>query len=357
MKTSSITIVLGILLFNSCKENHNREKVDGSPGEVISETVSSKNLDNISSAFKIEILDDEALNVIDSEANLEVLATGFTWTEGPLWIEEGNYLLFSDIPNNKVYKLGSNHEVSTFLGPSGYTGKGTYGDEPGSNGLILNKKGELILLQHGDRKVAKMNASLDNPKSEFITLADNYEGEKFNSPNDGFLDQEGNLYFTDPPYGLPLKQDDPNKELDFQGVYCLLNSGELVLLDKLTKPNGIGQSPDGSTLYVAVSDPQHAVWYQYDIVKPGKITNKRMFYDVTPLIGKEGQQGLPDGLKINSEGYIFATGPGGIWVFNSSAKAIARIHTGQLTSNCAFGNDGKRLYITADDYILAVDLL
>ncbi|RRQ47991.1 SMP-30/gluconolactonase/LRE family protein [Maribacter algicola] len=357
MKNSSITIVLAILLFSSCKENQKREKVNGSPEEVTSKSVSSKNLDSISSAFKIEILDDEARNVIDPEATIEVLASGFTWTEGPLWIEDDNYLLFSDIPNNKVFKLDSYQEVSTFLEPSGYTGEGTYGDEPGSNGLILNKKGELILLQHGDRKVVKMNASLDNPKSEFITLADNYEGQKLNSPNDGFLDQEGNLYFTDPPYGLPLKQDDPNKELDFQGVYCLLNSGEVILLDKLTKPNGIGESPDGTTLYVAVSDPQHAVWYQYDLVKPGEVTNKRIFYDVTPLIGKEGQQGLPDGLKINSEGYIFATGPGGIWIFNSSAKAIARIYTGQLTSNCAFGKNGKRLFITADDYILAVDLL
>lgn len=357
MKNSSITIVLGILLFSSCKENQKRKKVDVSPEEVISETVSSKNLDNISSAFKIEILDDEALNVINPEATIEVLANGFTWTEGPLWIEEGNYLLFSDIPNNKVYKLDSNHEVASFLEPSGYTGEGTYGDEPGSNGLILNKKGELILLQHGDRKVVKMNATLDQPKSEFITLAASYNGQKLNSPNDGFLDQEANLYFTDPPYGLPLKQDDPNKELKFQGVYCLLNSGELVLLDKLTKPNGIGQSPDGSTLYVAVSDPNHAVWYQYDIIQPGKVTNKRIFYDVTPLIGKEGQQGLPDGLKINSKGYLFATGPGGIWIFNSSAKAIARIHTGQLTSNCTFTSDEKRLFMTADDYILTVDLL
>jgi gluconolactonase len=357
MKNSIITIVLGILLFSSCKENSKKEQHDDILKEETLEIVSKKSTDTIKASFAIEILDNEALNVINPEATLEVLASGFTWTEGPLWIEEDNYLLFSDIPNNKVFKLSSSGKVSTYLDPSGYTGEGTYGDEPGSNGLILNKQDELILLQHGDRKVVKMNASLDNPKSEFITLADNYEGQKFNSPNDGFFDTDGNFYFTDPPYGLPLKQDDPNKELDFQGVYCLLNSGELVLLDKLTKPNGIAQSPDGNILYVAVSDPHHAVWYQYNIVKPGKVTNKRIFYDVTPLIGKEGQQGLPDGLKINSKGYLFATGPGGIWIFNSSAKAIARIHTGQLTSNCAFSNDGKRLFMTADDYILAVDLL
>lgn len=357
MNNNIVTIVLGILLFSSCKENSKKEQHDGILKEKTSEIISKKSTDTLKAAFSIEILDNEALNVIDPKATIEVLARGFTWTEGPLWIEEGNYLLFSDIPNNKVYKLDDDLEVSSYLEPSGYTGEGTYGDEPGSNGLILNKKGELILLQHGDRQVVKMNASLDQPKSDFIMLAASYNGQKLNSPNDGFLDQEANLYFTDPPYGLPLKQDDPKKELKFQGVYSLLNSGELVLLDKLTKPNGIGQSPDGSTLYVAVSDPNHAVWYQYDIIKPGKVTNKRIFYDVTPLIGKEGQQGLPDGLKINSKGYLFATGPGGIWIFNSSAKAIARIHTGQLTSNCAFGSDEKRLFMTADDYILAIDLL
>lgn len=356
MKNSSITIILGILIFSSCKENSKKEQDDAILKEVSSEIDSDKSTDSIKAAFTIEILDNEALNVINPKATIDVLANGFTWTEGPLWIEDGNYLLFSDIPNNKVYKLESKKELSTFLEPSGYTGEGTYGDEPGSNGLILNKRGELILLQHGDRKVVKMNASLNDPKPKYITLADNYEGQKLNSPNDGFLDKEGNLYFTDPPYGLPLKQDDPNKELDFQGVYCLLNSGELILLDKLTKPNGIGQSPDGKTLYVAVSDPNHAVWYQYDIIQPGKVSNKRIFYDVTTLI-KKGQQGLPDGLKINNRGYIFATGPGGIWIFNSSAKAIARIHTGQLTSNCGFTSDEKRLFMTADDYILAVDLL
>lgn len=354
MKNRIITIVSGILILSACKEK--KEQREGIHGVKTTELVSKKNIDTLNTAFAIEILDNEALNVIDPKSFIEVLATGFSWTEGPLWVEDGNYLLFSDIPNNKVYKLDKNLKVSTYLEPSGYTGEGSYGDEPGSNGLVLNKLGQLVLLQHGDRKVAIMNAPLNDSKSDFTTLIGNYMGKKFNSPNDGFFDQEGNFYFTDPPYGLPLKQDDPKKELDFQGVYCLLKSGELVLVDKLSRPNGIAQSPDGKFLYVSVSDPLHAVWYQYEIDKPGKVSSKRLFYDATPLVGKNGQQGLPDGLKVNSKGYLFAAGPGGIWIFNSSSKVIARIYTGQLTSNCALTTDEKKLYITADNVILAVDL-
>lgn len=354
MKNSIVAILSGVLLLSSCKEK--QEKSEVAFEKVGIKMVSEIRKDSITTAFSIEIFDHEALNVIDPEAPIKIIGSGFTWTEGPVWVEDGKFLLFSDIPNNKVYKLDEYQNITIFLEPSGYTGEGSYGDEPGSNGLILNKEGELILFQHGDRRVAIMNSSLANPKSDFTTLADSYNGKKMNSPNDGFFDKDGNLYFTDPPYGLPLKMDDLGKELDFQGVYCLLSTGELVLVDKLSKPNGIGQSPDGSTLYVAVSDPLQAVWYQYDIEKPGKVSNKRIFYDATHLIGQEGLQGLPDGLKTNSEGYIFATGPGGVWIFNSSSKVIARIHTGQLTSNCEFTKDEKRLFITADDYVLAVDL-
>lgn len=308
------------------------------------------------SASAIEILDEEATEVLDPNASIQVLASGFTWTEGPLWVEEGNYLLFSDIPNNKVYKLDAQNDTSTFIQPSGYTGSGAYGGEPGSNALLLNDAGELLLMQHGDRRVAKMNASLENPASDFTTIVGQYEGQRFNSPNDGVFDQAGNLYFTDPPYGLPQKMEDPRKELDFQGVYCLLSSGELVLIDRLSRPNGIALSNDEQTLYVAVSDPQHAVWYQYDLSAPGEASTKKIFYDATELVGQESQQGLPDGMKMHSKGYLFATGPGGIWMFNPNGQPIARIYTGQLTSNCAFSADEKRLFLTADDYILEVAL-
>ncbi len=306
--------------------------------------------------FRIEILDEQATEIIDEDASIKVLASGFTWTEGPLWIEKGGYLIFSDIPNNKVYKLDAQGDTTTYITPSGYTGVGSYGSEPGSNALLLNQNGELILMQHGDRRVAIMNASIENPESNFNTVVDNYRGQKFNSPNDGVLDRLGNLYFTDPPYGLPHKMEDIGKELPFQGVYGQLASGELVLLDSLTRPNGITLSTDQKRLYVAVSDPNHAVWYQYDLITPGQVANKQIFYDATVLVGQEDQQGLPDGMKMHSKGFLIATGPGGLWVFNLSGEPVARVYIGQLTSNCALSTDEKRLFLTADDYILEVAL-
>jgi len=306
--------------------------------------------------FKIEILDEAAIELIDPNAEIKVIGEGFEWTEGTLYIEDGNYLLFSDIPNNTVFKIDANGKLSTFLKPSGFLGKADYGKEPGSNGLLLNEKNELVLMQHGERRVAKMKTSLNNPKPEYEAVVDNFEGKRFNSPNDGVFDNAGNLYFTDPPYGLPKQMDDPNKELDFQGVYCLKTTGELVLVDKLTRPNGIALSPDEKKLYVAVSDPEHAVWYQYDLEGVGNTSNKQLFYNVTNLIGQEGQQGLPDGMKMHSSGHLFATGPGGLFIFDKSGKPIARIHTGQATANCSFSADEKRLFLAADDYVLEVAL-
>lgn len=306
--------------------------------------------------FSIEILADEALQLIDQDAKIEVIGSGFTWTEGPLWIADGNYLLFSDVPKNRVFKIDAEGNTSEYLYPSGYSGEGSYGKEPGSNGLLLSPDGELVLLQHGDRRVAKMKAPLNDPKPDYETLIDTYEDKKFNSPNDGIFDTGGNLYFTDPPYGLPEQMDDPNKALNFQGVYCLKKSGELILVDTLSRPNGIALSPDESKLYVAVSDPEQAVWYRYDITNPGKTVNKQLFFDVTDLVDKEGQQGLPDGMKVHRRGYLFATGPGGLWVFSPDAKPIARIHTGEATSNCAFTADQKTLFMTADNYVLKLRL-
>ena len=310
----------------------------------------------ISKSFKIEILDDEALSLINPDSPIKIIGEGFLWTEGPLWIEEGDYLLFSDIPNNSVFKIDADGLLTTYLKPAGYLGEGDYSKEPGSNGLLLDPQGKLILCQHGERRLARMISDLDNPKPEYEEVVSTFEGKKFNSPNDAVYDANGNLYFTDPPYGLPKQMEDPTKELSFQGVYCLKTTGELVLLDKLSRPNGIAFSPDGSELFVAVSDPEHAVWYKYDVADTGVVENKQLFFDSTYLIGKEGQQGLPDGMKMHKSGNLFATGPGGLWIFNTEGKAIARIHTGQATSNCAFSSDYKRLFLTADDYVLEVSL-
>lgn len=311
----------------------------------------------VTSKFSIEILDDTAKDILDSNAEITILASGFEWTEGPLYIEDGDYLLFSDIPNNKVYKLDAENDTITYLHPSGFSGDAFTGAEPGSNGLLLSPEGELVLMQHGNRQVAKMNTSLSNPKEDYSALADNYKGKRFNSPNDACYDSMGNLYFTDPPYGLPGQMNDPEKELDFQGVYCLLTTGELLLVDATnTRPNGLGISPDGKSLYVAISDPEQAIWNKYSINSPGIVSDKIKIADATHLVGQKNEPGLPDGLKVNRQGIIFATGPGGLWIFNPEGKAIARIRTGQKTANCAFGKDEKRLFMTADDYILAVDL-
>lgn len=345
----SILVVATFLV--GCKQQKQAAKE-----QIESEVTEHKADSDIASKFKIEILDGTAQGIIDPNARIAILAGGFEWTEGPLYIEDGNYLLFSDIPNNKVYQLNAQNDTVTYLHPSGYSAEDFTGAEPGSNGLLLSPEGDLILMQHGNRQVAKMNAPLSQPREAYTPLARDYEGKRFNSPNDGAYDAQGNLYFTDPPYGLPGQMDDPGKELDFQGVYCLLTSGELLLVDTLTRPNGIGLSPDNTTLYVAVSDPEGAVWYRYDLEAPGVTTKKEVLMDVTHLIGKENEDGLPDGLKVNSQGYVFATGPGGIWIFNPEGKAIARIRTGQKTANCAFGKDEKRLFMTADDYVLAVDL-
>ncbi|TMU50633.1 SMP-30/gluconolactonase/LRE family protein [Flagellimonas algicola] len=350
IKKSLTLVCLVILSMASCKKT---PKEAPEKQEPISEEVM-----DISQAFAIEILDEEALKIIDSTASIEVLASGFTWSEGPLWIDEGKYLLFSDIPNNKVYKWDSQKkDTTTYLHPSGFLGKVSDDfKEPGSNGLTLDGNGQLVLMQHGERRVARMTAPLSQPKSEFEPLVDNYEGKRFNSPNDGYFDKQGNFYFTDPPYGLPKGMDDPEKELDFQGVYCLKTSGELVLLDKLSRPNGICLSPDHDILYVAVSDSKHAVWYQYDVKEPGVVENKKLFHDATHLMGKEGHQGAPDGLKVHSQGYVLATGPGGLWIFDPSGKTLAKVYTGQRTSNCVLSTDEKQLFLTADDYLLKVSL-
>ena len=301
----------------------------------------------------IEVLEQEANTILDPASEIEVLAEGFTWTEGPLWLEEERCLLFSDIPNNSIFKLDSTGKVSLYLKPSGYTSTEHREKELGSNGLTRDVDGNLVLMQQGDRRVARMTAPLRDPRPEYETLVDKYGEKRLNCPNDGMFDRDGNLYFTDPPYGVPKGM----KELTFHGVYCLLKNGDLVLLDSLSRPNGITLSPEGSHLYVAVSDEEHAVWYVYDLDAPGQVKNKRIFYDITAEAKKGGEEaGLPDGMKMNRNNYLFATGPGGVWIFNPEGHPIARIHTGQTTSNCALSSDEKVLYMTANTFILKVNL-
>jgi gluconolactonase len=304
----------------------------------------------------IEILDDRILELLDSETPFQILAEGFAWTEGPLWLEGQQSLIFTDIPNNSVFRVDSKGELSLYLKPSGYTSDSPRGGEVGANGLTLDPQGKLVLCQHGDRRMARMDSPLDQPQPYFITLVDNYQGKLFNSPNDVVFDKAGNMYFTDPPYGLEFNMNDPAKELAFQGIYCLKATGELVLLDTISRPNGLAFSPDEKYLYVANSDPEQAVWFRYEVGQDGLIHNRELFYDATELVGKEGFKGLPDGMKIHSSGIIFATGPGGVWVFDPSGKVLARLRTGEATSNCAFSTDEKNFFMTADNYVLKIEM-
>jgi gluconolactonase len=303
----------------------------------------------------IERFDDELNQIIAENTEIEVIAEGFEWSEGPLWISGGNFLIFSDIPPNRVYMWSQQDSLSIYLEPSGYTGNEKRNGEPGSNGLLLSPDGALVLCQHGDRRVAVMNASLNDPKPEYETLAGDYEGKRLNSPNDACYHSNGDLYFTDPPYGLEGNVNDPAKEIEFQGVYRLTAEGQVNLLtDELSRPNGIAFSPDEKKLYVANSDPEKAIWMVYDVLTDGNIGEGRVFFDATSMVGKE--KGLPDGLKVNKEGYIFATGPGGVWIFNPEGKHLGTIKTTQATANCAFDAEEKTLYITADMFLLRVNL-
>ena len=312
---------------------------------------------NSTGSGQVEKLDAELDSVIDEQAVPEVLGEGFSWTEGPAWVPQHDFLLFSDIPSNRIYWWKEGEGVNLYLEPAGYTGEEKRGGEKGSNGLLVDRRGHLLLCQHGDRRVARMEAPLSDPEPNFTTLAGSYRGRKFNSPNDLVQHSNGDLFFTDPPYGLEEGVKDPKKELDFQGVFRLRPSGDLELLtDELSRPNGIALSPDEKTLYVANSDPDRAVWMAYDLDRgtdDGQLQG-RVFHDSGDPDGRE--PGLPDGMAVDSSGYIYATGPGGVWIFAPDGRVLGKIRTGQLTSNCTIGNGGTMLYMTADNYLMRIPL-
>ncbi len=304
----------------------------------------------------VERLDPALDALVPQDAALDVLAEGFDWSEGPVWVPAGGYVLFSDIPPNAIYRWKEGEGKSLYLQPSGYTSDVARSGEVGSNGLVLDAEGRLVLAQHGDRRIARLGAPLDAPTPTYTSLADRYDGKRFNSPNDLVYHSSGALYFTDPPYGLEHQTDDPAKEIDYQGVYRLATDGAVTLLtDELSRPNGLAFSPDEQTLYVANSDPDRALWMAYDVEPDGSIANGRVFFDATDFV-QQGKKGLPDGLKIDAHGNLFATGPGGVLVFAPDGTHLGTFNTTEATSNCAFGDDGSTLYITADMYLLRIAL-
>lgn len=274
--------------------------------------------------------------IVPAGAKIEKLAGGFLFTEGPVWMPDG-FLLFSDIPANVIRRWSPDGQVSVYLEKSGYD-KTDYreGAFIGTNGLTLDPQKRLVMCEHGSGRVTRLEA--DGSRT---VLADKYQGKRLNSPNDVVFKSDGSLYFTDPDYGLPRPE---MKELDFQGIYRV-KDGQLVLLSKeQTKPNGIAFSPDEKTLYVANSDPARKVWMKYDVTPDGGIANGAVFYDVTA----ETAEGLPDGMKVDQQGNLYCTGPGGVWIFSPAGQRLGNINPPEVPANLHWGDaDGKTLYMTA----------
>src|SRR5262245_4301748 len=291
---------------------------------------------------------DPALDaLVPKDAQIEKLADGFTFIEGPLW-RPSNALWFSDVVGNVVRQWTPDGKVTEILRPGGYDGNSLPADGyNGPNGMTADKDGAVLLCQHGNRRIARIDKDM-----KVSTLVDKFEGKKFNSPNDLVFHSDGSLYFTDPPYGLPKGDDDPAKEIKFNGVFRLANGKLQAIVKDLTRPNGIALSPDEKTLYVANSDEKRKVWMRYDLAANGTVSNARVFANVT----EETENGVPDGMKVDSLGNIYATGPGGIWVFSPDGKHLGTIKPPETPANCGWGDDGKTLYITAQTGLYRIKL-
>lgn len=300
---------------------------------------------------RIVRIDPEMDKVVPRDAQIEKLASGFGFTEGPVWVpRDGGYLLFSDIPNNVIRRWTPGGQVTVFLEKSGYEGE-VPAEGPkvfGSNGLTLDAQGRLIICEHGNRRVTRLE---DGGKR--TVLADRFEGKRLNSPNDIVRKSDGSLYFTDPPYGLPKQDEDPAKELNFNGIFRLQDGRLTLLYREMSRPNGLAFSPDEKYLYVANSDPKRKIWMRFEVTRTGTLANPEVFYDATTMVG----EGLPDGLKVDKEGRLYCTGPGGILVLTPNGRLIGKIELPEIPANLAFGDqDGKTLYITARTSLYRVRL-
>jgi gluconolactonase len=317
----------------------------------------TKTVTTDNAAGRVEIYDSSALNGIRNNAPVEIIGRNYKWSEGPVWIPAKQMLLFSAVRENIVYEWNGKDTPVAWLTPSGYTDTAVRNGENGSNGLALDKDGKLLLCQSGNRQVVRMDAALDSPLPKFIVLANNYQGKKFNSPNDLVADSRNNIYFTDPIYGLPQGEKDPTRELPFEGVYKISSSGKLsLLIDSIPHPNGIALSPDEKILYVGSSD-QHTKWYAYHLDEKGDIQSGGIFLDGDPLTEKANVKTGADGFKTDNSGNIYSSGPDGINIISPTGKLLGLIRIyNKRTSNCCFNETKDVLFITSDDRVLKVNL-
>lgn len=311
---------------------------------------------------RLDRLDPAADRLIPAGTRLEKLATGFTWVEGPVWVD--NSLVFSEIPSNSIRQWRPGKGVRMLFQPSGYKEAERYtGPEPGSNGNTLDTRGRLTVAGHGQRDVYRLDSL--NPDSDVTILVDRYQGKRLNSPNDLVYKSDGSLYFTDPPYGLPSQHDDdPHKQLTVNGVYRLpraldqpkggapRNAELQLLVSDLPRPNGIAFSPDEQYLYVSNSEPKK-FWMRYRVQPDGSLTDAKLLFDDSA----DTRPGAPDGMKVDSAGNLYSAGPGGVWIFSPEGKPLATILISEKVSNVAWGgSDRKTLYITASSSIYRVHL-
>ena len=296
------------------------------------------------SVGKIVRLDPAFDALVAADARIEKVATGFTFTEGPLWRPEG-VLWFSDVPGNVLRSVTPAGEVKVLIPNAGGTVSAPAGAYIGPNGMIADEDGAVLLCQHGNRRIVRVGKDLS-----MTPFLEKFEGRRFNSPNDLVYRSDGALYFTDPPYGLTKQDDDPAKELKFNAVFLYAGGRLQPVIKDLDRPNGIALSPDEKTLYVSNSDEKKRFWMRYDVAADGTVANGRLFYD---LAGAK-EQGIPDGMKVDSQGNVYAAGPEGLWVFSPDGKHLGTIQPGETVANCNWGGDGKTLYITASTSVYRI---
>lgn len=299
----------------------------------------------------IERMDAALEQLLPSDTKVEIIGSGFQHIEGPVWLPDSSILLFSDTKAGKIYRWSAAAGLSVFLDHAGYTGRLPYSEEPGSNGLALDNNGNLLVCEHGDRRIAKFPL---HGKSGLVTITDAYKGKRYNSPNDIIVKNDGTLYFSDPAYGLPQKDQDPLKETSQNGVYRLKPNGqpELVITD-LMYPNGLAFSPDETKLYVSVSDIKNPRIMVYSVSKDGSLSTGKIFFDASSLPKTQAKE-VTDGLKVDYNGNLWASGPAGLLIISPSGKLSGVVHTEEIVSNCAWGDDGSSLYITAGNSLYRI---